>query len=126
MLLRQSLIEASIYDAGLEGGKFKAGKTSYVEWFDLDKISGPLEVRLRKAGDYFRPLGQSGDKKISRFLIDQRVPRRIRKGTLLVADREKIIWLWPIRICEETKITAETKNILRLQITDAALARGFN
>jgi tRNA(Ile)-lysidine synthase len=100
-------------------GKFKAGKTGFVEWFDWEKIKPPLIVRMRKDGDRFIPLGLVEEKKVGRFLIDQRVPQRIRKKVLVVADSEKIIWLWPIRMCGQAKITEKTKKILRLQITDA-------
>jgi DNA/RNA-binding domain of Phe-tRNA-synthetase-like protein len=35
---------------------------------------------------------------------------------LVVADAEKIIWVWPIRMSEQAKITDETQKILQLQI----------
>jgi tRNA(Ile)-lysidine synthase len=117
------LIEAGIFDAEMGAGKFKAGKTGFVEWFDWEKIKPPLLVRMRKDGDRFIPLGLAEEKKVGRFLIDQRVPQRIRKKVLVVADSEKIIWLWPIRMCGQAKITDKTKKILRLQITDAGLAQ---
>jgi len=117
------LIEAGIFDAEMGAGKFKAGKTGFVEWFDWAKIKPPLIVRTRKDGDRFIPLGLAEEKKVGRFLIDQRVPQRIRKKVLVVADSEKIIWLWPIRMCGQAKITEKTKKILRLQITDAGLAQ---
>ena len=117
------LIEAGIFDAEMGAGKFKAGKTGFVEWFDWEKIKPPLIVRTRRDGDRFIPLGLAEEKKVGRFLIDQRVPQRIRKKVLVVADSEKIIWLWPIRMCGQAKITEKTKKILRLQITDAGLAQ---
>ncbi len=115
------LIEAGIFDAEMGAGKFKAGKTGFVEWFDWEKIKPPLIVRTREDGDRFIPLGLAEEKKVGRFLIDQRVPQRIRKKVLVVADSEKIIWLWPIRMCGQAKITDKTKKILRLQITYAGL-----
>ena len=117
------LIETGIFDAEMGAGKFKAGKTGFVEWFDWEKIKPPLIVRTRRDGDRFIPLGLVEEKKVGRFLIDQRVPQRIRKKVLVVADSEKIIWLWPIRMCGQAKITDKTKKILRLQITDAGLAQ---
>jgi len=116
------LIEAGIFDAEMGGGKYKAGKTSFVEWFDLDKLSLPLEVRSRRAGERFVPLGLTEEKKVGKFLTGQRVLRRIREKVLIVADSEKVIWVWPIRISERAKVTEETRKILRLQITDAGKA----
>ena len=97
--------------------KFKATKTDSIEWFDLDKIKPPLFVRFRRAGDRFVPLGQSQEKKLGKFLTAQRVPHGIRGDVLVVADGEKIIWVWPIRISEQARIAGDTRKILQLQIT---------
>jgi len=97
-------------------------RLEFVEWFDLDKVKLPLVVRFRWAGDRFWPLGLAGEKRIGKFLTAAKVPQEIRKKTLIVADGEKIIWLWPIRISEETRITSGTRNILQLQVTEAASA----
>ena len=64
----------------------------------------------------FIPLGMAKEKKIGKFLTDARVPEEIRKQALIVADTEKIIWLWPIRMSEQAKITTETQRILELKI----------
>ncbi len=98
--------------------KFKAAKTDSIEWFDLDKTKPPLFVRHRRAGDRFIPLGQSEGKKLGKFLTAQRIPHRIRRDVLVVTDREKIIWVWPVRISEQQKITGQTQKILQLQITN--------
>ena len=97
--------------------KFKADKTDSIEWFDLEKIKLPLIVRHRRPGDRFVPLGQSEEKKLGKFLTAQRIPHGIRRDVLVVADREKIIWVWPVRISEQTGITGEARKILQLQIT---------
>jgi tRNA(Ile)-lysidine synthase len=116
------LAEAGIFEVELGSeGRFKAGKTSFVEWFDLDKVKMPLVVRYRRAGERFIPLGSRQEKKVGKFLTAQRVPQRIRRRLLIAADSEKIIWVWPIRISEQAKVTRETRRILRLQITDATL-----
>ena len=113
------LIEASVIDDTMpNAGRYKAGKTSFVEFFDFDKVKLPLTVRSRRAGDIFMPLGTVEQKKTGKFLTAQRVPKRIRDKTLIVEDSQKVIWLWPIRMCEQAKVTDKTKKILRLQITD--------
>jgi len=97
--------------------KFKASKTGLIEWFDLEKIKPPLFVRRRRTGDRFIPLGQSEEKKLGKFLTAQRVPHGIRRDVLVVTDTEKIIWVWPVRISGQARITGETRKILQLQIT---------
>ena len=117
------LIEGSVFRTELGGGDFRAGKTSFVEWFDFDKLKVPLEVRFRRAGERFRPLGLSEEKKVGKFLTASKVPLRIRRRVLIVEDCEKIVWVWPIRMSEQAKVDKTTRRILRLQITDASVER---
>jgi tRNA(Ile)-lysidine synthase len=114
----KNLIEATILEAEEEEfEKFKAGKNNFVERFDFDKIKPPLAVRFRKPGDRFVPLGLGEEKKVGKFLTAARVPQEVRQKLLIVADSEKIIWVWPIRIGEQAKVTSGTRKILQLQIT---------
>ena len=115
------LIEASILNTEVVGGaKYKAGKNSFVEWFDFEKLSQPLTIRFRRKGDKFRPLGVQGEKKVGKFLTDSKVLARIRKGVMVICDSEEIIWVWPIRISEQAKVSRPTGKILQLQITDVS------
>jgi tRNA(Ile)-lysidine synthase len=93
-------------------------RIQFIECFDLDKVKIPLMVRSRKAGDRFWPLGLKAEKKIGKFLTAAKVPYHLRRKLLIVADSEKIIWLWPIRISEQTRVTKKTRKILQLQITE--------
>ena len=115
----QFLIQASVLENnGVDFEKFKTTKTHSIEWFDLDKIKLPLIVRYCRPGDKFVPLGQSKAMKLGKFLTAQRVPHGIRRDVFVVADREIIIWIWPVRISEQSKITGQTRKILQLQITN--------
>ena len=112
-------IEATVLEAEARAfEKFKAQKSEFVEWFDLDKVKLPLVVRFRRTGDRFWPLGLAGEKKVGKFLTAVKIPRQVREKMLIVTDAEKIIWAWPIRISEKTKISAETLRVLQLRITD--------
>ena len=113
------LIEATILETDKKQfEKFKQEKPNFVEWFDLDKVKLPIVVRFRRDGDSFWPLGLTGEKRIGKFLTAAKVPQEIRKKVFSVADAEKIIWVWPIRISEQAKGTGETRKILQLQMAD--------
>ena len=115
----QYVIEATALEADdCRIEKFKTEKTNCIEWFDLDNVKLPLEVRSRKPGDRFWPLGLEAEKKIGRFLTAAKVPRELRCKLLVIADTEKIIWLGPIRISEQTRVTKKTRKILQLHITE--------
>lgn len=118
------VIDATIFETDdRDTKKFKTEKNKSIERFDLDKLQSPLVIRSRKAGDRFWPLGLAGEKKLGKFVTAAKIPQHLRQKMLVIADAEKIIWLWPIRISEKTKITNETQRILQLQITDATLAK---
>jgi tRNA(Ile)-lysidine synthase len=113
------LIEASVLDADkCDIEKFKAEKTSFIEWFDFDKMSLPLVARFRKAADRFWPLGLAAEKKVGKFLTAAKVSQQVRRKVLIIADRERIIWVFPIRISEDVKVTGRTQKILQMQITE--------
>jgi tRNA(Ile)-lysidine synthase len=113
---KSQIANRKLVPSGAEGSKIPT--LGGAEWFDLDKIKPPLTIRHRRPGDRFVPLGQSGEKKLGKFLTAQRVPQEIRRAVLVVIDREKIIWVWPVRMSEQSKITGQTRKILQLQITN--------
>ncbi|MHC4238950.1 MAG: tRNA lysidine(34) synthetase TilS [Planctomycetota bacterium] len=113
------VVETTIFEA--EGGgfeRFKAAKNNFAEWFDLEKLNLPLTVRSRAAGDRFRPLGLADQKKVGKFLTSAKVPLELRQKVLVIADTEKIIWVWPSRMSEQAKVDSGTRKILQLKITD--------
>ncbi len=111
------VIETALLDAvACDAERFKENKDSSVEWFDFDKLILPLIVRKRRPGDRFVPLGMAGEKKVGKFLTAARIGPESRKGIVIIADNEKIIWVAPVRACESTRITAATTKVLQLKI----------
>jgi tRNA(Ile)-lysidine synthase len=96
--------------------RFQAKKDDLVEWFDLDTVKQPVRVRFQRDGDKFWPLGLPAKKRLGKFLTAAKVPRQSRENALIVADSEKIIWVWPVRISECAKVTSNTSQILQLHI----------
>ena len=112
-------IDASVFDFEKEKfQKFRKEKTPFIEWIDFDKIELPLEIRFRKSGDRFVPLGMADDKKVGKFLTNARVPQKLRRKIMIISDVRKILWVWPIRINEGVKVDGKTKNILQLKICE--------
>jgi tRNA(Ile)-lysidine synthase len=76
----------------------------------------PLVLRSWQPGDRFTPLGMTGTKKISDFLVDAGIPLREKhRHPVLVTSGGEIIWLCGLRINERFKITGNTRQILRLR-----------
>ena len=93
---------------------FQQSKDSYVEWFDADAIVGPVQIRARRDGDRFWPMGAVGEKKVGKFLTAAKIDPHTRPGVFVIADAEKILWLVPIRACEQVKVTNQTSRILQV------------
>lgn len=82
--------------------------------FDADRISPPLILRSRLPGDRFRPLGAPGSRKVQDLMVDRKVPRPLRDGVPILADREGILWVCGLAVAERAKVTAESANILEV------------
>ncbi len=110
-------IDAEVLDGKVTGLRdYVRTKDFSEEMIDFEKIAGPLEVRLRKKGDTFNPLGARGSCKLKKFFIDSKVPRTIRDRVPIVWDGSKIVWVVGYRIGDDVKITDETKHVLKLRI----------
>jgi len=111
-------IEASVLDRNsLSAGQIKGDKSRFCEYFDLDRVKQPVVVRFRRAADRFWPLGVAGEKRLGKFLTAAKVPREVRADILIFADRERIVWVCPVRIAETAKVTEQTRRILMLKVT---------
>ncbi len=88
-----------------------------VAWLDLDHVSFPLQVRFFQPGDRFRPQGASGSRKLQDFLVDNKIPRWLRPYLPLVVSRDRIVWVAGLRVAEDAKLTAASRNILEITLT---------
>ncbi|UCG16039.1 MAG: tRNA lysidine(34) synthetase TilS [Phycisphaerales bacterium] len=87
------------------------------EWLDYETLHFPLIVRSRRPGDRFWPLGASGTRKLSDFLIDAKVSVSRRERVALLCDRLGPVYLIGYRIDDRVKLTSSTRKVLHLRIT---------
>jgi tRNA(Ile)-lysidine synthase len=83
---------------------------------DADKVNWPLELRFRRSGDRFRPLGMTGSKKLQDFFTDCMVPREERQKVPLLCDRDKICWVAGMRIDDRVRVEDRTRSILVVRL----------
>jgi tRNA(Ile)-lysidine synthase len=83
-------------------------------YLDYDKISGPLTVRRRRAGDAFSPLGLKGRKKLQDIFVDEKVDLDKRDSIPVIDDGKKIVWVVGFRMSEDAKVSKDTKKVVRL------------
>jgi tRNA(Ile)-lysidine synthase len=96
--------------------QFFKTKDAFVEWFDADTISGSLIICRRQDGDRFRPIGAPGEKKVGRFLIDAQLDHAAKLRAFIVKDAERILWLAPIRMSENAKLTSKSRKIIEIKV----------
>ncbi len=90
---------------------------------DYDLLKFPLKIRLWKAGDKFCPLGMSQKKKVSDFLIDEKVPVNVKEQTYVLLSGDTIVWIVGRRVDDRYKITKETKQVYVVSLTPTTQAR---
>ena len=83
-------------------------------FLDGDKLNYPITIRSWKRGDKFQPLGMQGEKKVSDYLIDTKVPLADKKGVMVLESEGTIVWLVGMRISELFKLSGSTANIMKV------------
>ncbi|MCF8032167.1 MAG: tRNA lysidine(34) synthetase TilS [Desulfarculaceae bacterium] len=81
-------------------------------------VRWPLELRPPLPGERFHPLGAPGSKRLSRILIDYKVPAWWRARTLVLADADGPWWAAPWTVAERARLKGTESAYLRLSFVD--------
>ena len=87
----------------------------YTKWFDYDKMAELLRFRTRKTGDWIA-LGPGKSKKLTRVMIDMRLPASVRDKMVLPADGNRILWIPGGRVNYDYMVDDSTQRILELTV----------
>lgn len=90
-------------------------KKPYTKMLDYGKIKNNLCIRNPMDGDYFIVNRQGEHKKLSRFFIDNKVPKEERGSALVLAAGHQVCWIIGMRISEDLKITEATDRVLQIR-----------
>ena len=103
-------------DIAFPSPDYQAGENQV--WLDLAGIQLPLSVRARREGDRFCPFGMEGhSQKLSDFMINEKIPRRARKGWPLVCSGDEILWVAGFRPAHSHEITRITQEAVQLTLS---------
>ena len=97
------------YDESLD-----LSKKEYTKLIDYDKINFVPVLRTPESDDFIVVSQDGGSKKLSRFFTHSKVDREARISFPVVADGSEIIWAVGLRLSERYKVTAGTKNVMRI------------
>lgn len=100
-------------------------KNNCTKWFDYAKINSDVLWRHPMPGDYL-VIDQSGHKKkLSRILLDAKVPRAQRKQLWVLADGRSVLWIPQIRRTGMGYyVTKETQEIFVVNIMEKGGTHG--
>lgn len=87
----------------------------YTKWLDCDKIKYGLTVRTRKSGDYLVINREGNRKKLTRCMIDDKIPGESRESVPLLAAGDEVFWIVGERLGESGRITPETRTVLQIE-----------
>ena len=80
-------------------------------------LSLPLEVRNRRPGDRFQPIGAPGTRKLQDFLVDRKVPRLHRDTLPLVVDgQDRIVWVVGQSVAEGFRVLDPSQGVILLKV----------
>ncbi|WBA42015.1 tRNA lysidine(34) synthetase TilS [Hymenobacter canadensis] len=92
---------------------FEVPRGKAVAALDADALKFPLIVRPWQEGDWFMPIGMKGKKKLSDFLIDQKVPLNLKDNVQVLCSGDgKIAWVIGFRPDERFRVNDDTERVL--------------
>ena len=101
-----TLIIRKASNADIEPNKLK---------FDPDKLPKGVMWRFRRDGDVFEKFG-GGTKKLKSYLVNKKVPARLRDNLPLLAGENEVYVIAGVEISEKIKIDENTKTIYEVTL----------
>ena len=95
----------------LKRGDVMDFSTASVAMIDFNKLSFPLTLRKWKKGDLFIPLGMQGHKKISDFMVDEKLSILEKENIWVLCSNDDIVWVVGHRLDDRYKLVAQTEKV---------------
>ena len=95
-----------------------ANQDPFQVWLDAEQLPAALELRTRRAGDRFEPLGMEGhSQKLSDFMVNEKVPQRARDRWPLLCAGEVVVWVPGCRPAHSFRLTPVSRKIYYLSLS---------
>ena len=108
-------IEMSVTRITWEKGQ-NISRNKNIAMLDADTIEFPLILRRWAYGDYFKPIGMQGYKKLSDFFIDEKISNIGKENVWIIESANRIVWLAGLKPDDRFKITEKTKSVIKMEI----------
>jgi len=100
---------------------FVLSRSRSVVDIDMDLLNFPLILKRWEGGEYFRPLGMSGFKKLSDFFTDEKMSIPEKESIWILCSGKEVVWIIGKRVDDRYKITEQTNKALRITINSGSL-----
>jgi tRNA(Ile)-lysidine synthase len=84
-------------------------------WLNPEAVKFPLDLRTRRPGEIFWPLGAQAPFKLKKFLISNKVPKGIRDSLPLLASGKEIVAIVGVEIAHPYRLLQTSGKALSLQ-----------
>ncbi|MBI4762428.1 MAG: tRNA lysidine(34) synthetase TilS [Chloroflexota bacterium] len=104
--------------ASLAMDQARSNDDPFQVWLDAKQLNDTLELRVRRDGDRFEPLGMAGHQmKLSDFFINVKLPQRARDRWPLLCMGDKVIWVPGYRPAHSFRLTENTRQAVYFSLT---------
>jgi len=91
--------------------------------FDRAVVGGNLQLRSRRRGDRFQPLGMAGHKKVKDLLIQKKVARSLRGRLPLLLFENEIVWIPGCGRSDSAKVSEGTREVWNIAMSPIDLGK---
>jgi len=106
------------FSFSIEDRPIKISTDVNTAYLDMKHVSFPVLLRKSKMGDYFYPFGMKmKKKKVSRYLIDEKVPLHEKEHIWVIECSKRIAWIAGMRFDERFKVKDTTEKVLVIKRT---------
>lgn len=91
-------------------------KNNCTKWFDCGKMKDKLVFRRPRENDYYT-MGDSRRKKVSRYMIDEKIPRRYRSSLFVLAEDDNVLYIAGGRTGNGCYVDEHSGNILEVALS---------
>ncbi len=85
-------------------------------WFDLDKLTFPLELRPWRKGDRIVPFGMKQSKLVSDVLINRKISLADKENVYLLLAGNEVLWVVGLKNSACCNVTAATEKVLEVEL----------
>ncbi len=99
-------------------GDFQFSRDPRTADLDLELLHFPLILKKWEQGEYFRPLGLTGLKKLSDFFTDEKMSIPEKEAAWILYSGKNVVWILGRRIDDRYKVTSRTAKVFRIRMNE--------